>query len=641
MPEERRLVTVLFADVTGSTALGEELDPEDLRALLARYYSIATEVIAAHDGTLEKFIGDAVMAVFGLPTAHGDDASRALAASVELRDRVREDPDLGDRLPIRVGVNTGEVVATREAERGSDFIVTGDAVNVAARLVQGGAPWTVVAGERTVRAATDFGYTELRPVDARGKSAPVRAAVVVGRASVERRPLPLLGRDDDLSQLELVARRSFSESRPYLVSIIAPAGTGKTRLLEEFLSRLERQTPDCVVATAQCLPYGQRLTFWPLRAILHTIVGATDETPPDRLREVVVDRLAHLNVDEPAQVGGRLLATIGAGEEDVADQTDLYAAWRTTLERAAAERPLVVVFEDLHWSSDSFLDLVEYVTQPRGDSRLLMVVLTRGELLDRRPGWGGGRRNHVSLALDPLDESSIADLVRHLLESASPDTIRAVAARAEGNPFYAGELVRSLIDRLGPEPGATDIEHALASLPDTVQATVLARLDSLTPAERRCLQLGSIFGRSFRPQGLAAVEPALAESVGAAVEALLEREMLRGSGADDVPAHPDPRGRVRHAPAGRASAAPRFRGEVAGRAGGGQRGGLFGAHRLPLPRGCNPLSSGVQPGGHRSQAACRHLAAPRLRHGSRSGSPGRGARPPWQSARVGIAGPAA
>jgi class 3 adenylate cyclase len=532
MAEERRLVTVLFADVTGSTSLAEELDPEDLRALLARYYDIARDVIATHDGTLEKFIGDAVMAVFGLPVAHGDDASRALAASLQLRDRVRDDAQLGERLPIRVGVNTGEVVATREVENGSDFMVTGDAVNVAARLVQGAAPWTVVAGERTVHAAADFSFAALEPVEARGKAAPVRAAEVVGRAPVERRPLPLLGRDADLAQLELVAGRSFSERRPYLVSVIAPAGTGKTRLLEEFISRLEDHTPECLIATAQCLPYGQRLTFWPLRAILHTIVGATDETAPERLRELVIERLTALGIADAPHVATRLLATVGASDEEVVDRTDLYAAWRTTLERVAAERPSIVVFEDLHWSSDSFLDLVEYVTQPRGEARLLMIVLTRPELLDRRPAWGGGRRNHVSLALDRLDVDSIADLVRHLLESASAETVGAVATRAEGNPFYAGELVRSLIDRLGPNPHDTDVEQALLSLPDTVQATVLARLDSLPPAERRCLQLGSVFGRSFRPNGIAALEPAASETVHDALDALLEREMVRLSGAD-------------------------------------------------------------------------------------------------------------
>jgi class 3 adenylate cyclase/tetratricopeptide (TPR) repeat protein len=532
MSDERRLVTILFADVTGSTTLGERVDPEDLRALMGRYFAIAREVVGVHGGTIEKFIGDAVMAVFGLPVAHGDDASRAVAAALALRDRVRSEATLGEELPIRIGLNTGEVVASRDAQSSGDFLITGDAVNVAARLQQGADDWSIVAGERTVRAAPEFMFGALHSVDARGKAQPIRAAQVLGKGALQRRPLPLLGRAPDLAQLELVARRSFEERRPYLVSVIAPAGTGKSRLLEEFLDGLQRSTPECVVAVAQCLPYGQRLTFWPLRAILHRLVGIAEDAPPDDLRAALVGWLTGLGMPDPTTVGSQLLATIGAGEVEVTDRAELFAAWRSMLERAAADRPLVVVFEDLHWSSDSFLDLVEQVTQPRGDARLLMLVLSRAELLDRRPGWGGGRRNHVSLALEPLDRESIAGLVRHLLESASPEVVEAVAARAEGNPFYAGEIVRSIVDRLGPEAGSADVADAMASLPDTVQATVLARLDSLPGRERRALQLGSVFGRSFRPGGLRTLEPEMGSDVEGVIEALVEREMVRPSGAD-------------------------------------------------------------------------------------------------------------
>ncbi|MDQ2965346.1 MAG: AAA family ATPase, partial [Chloroflexota bacterium] len=479
MSDERRLVTILFADVMGSTTLGERVDPEDLRALMGRYFAIARDVVGVHGGTVEKFIGDAVMAVFGLPVAHGDDASRAVAAALALRDRVRSESTLREKLPIRIGLNTGEVVASRDAQSSGDFLITGDAVNIAARLQQGASDWSIVAGERTVRAAPEYTFGALESIDARGKAQPILAAQVLGKGALQRRPLPLLGRAPDLAQLELVARRSFEERRPYLVSVIAPAGTGKSRLLEEFLDELQRSTPECVVAVAQCLPYGQRLTFWPLRAILHRLVGVAEDAPPDDLRAALVSWLTGLGMPDPASVGSQLLATIGAGESDATDRADLFAAWRSMLERAAADRPLVVVFEDLHWSSDSFLDLVEHVTQPRGDARLLMLVLSRAELLDRRPGWGGGRRNHVSLALEPLDRESIAGLVRYLLESASPEIVEAVAARAEGNPFYAGEIVRSIVDRLGPDAASADVADAVARLPDTVQATVLARLDSL------------------------------------------------------------------------------------------------------------------------------------------------------------------
>ena len=259
MAEERRLVTVLFADVTGSTALGESIDPEALRGLLARFFRAAQEIVQSHGGTVEKFIGDAVMAVFGLPQAHGDDAARAINAALQLRDRVRDDPALGERLPIRLGINTGEVVASRQPDSAGDFLVTGDAVNVAARLQQSAEPWAIVAGERTVRAAGGgFQFGPLVRQEARGKSLEVHAAVVLGRLESHlRQRLPLVGRDGDLAQLRLVAQRAVGERRPFLVTLLAPAGTGKTRLLEELLDGRDGIAREARVAIAQCLPYGR------------------------------------------------------------------------------------------------------------------------------------------------------------------------------------------------------------------------------------------------------------------------------------------------------------------------------------------------------------------------------------------------
>jgi class 3 adenylate cyclase len=529
MTEERRLVTVLFADVTGSTAMGEALDPEDLRALLARFYGIAREVVASHGGTLEKFVGDAVMAVFGLPTAHGDDPARAIAAGLELRDRVRQTPDLGDRLPIRVALNTGEVVASANAESGGDFLLTGDAVNVAARLVQWADPWRVVAGERTVKAAPEFAYGEMESVEAKGKSVTVHAGEVVGRLADKPASAAFFGRDEDLAQLELLARRSLGERRPYLVTIVAPAGTGKTRLLEAFEEQLATTMPDALTVTAQCLPYGQRLTFWPLRGILFGLFGLSDQMSNDMLSRLVVERLMALGVTDADATGARLLATIGSSDVDTDDRAAVFSAWRELFERFAAEHPLVIVFEDLHWSSDVFLELVEYVTQPRGEMPLLMLALTRPELLDRRPNWGGGRRNHLSIELAPLDDAAIEQLVTALLGSAPPDVARAVASRAEGNPFFAGELVRSITDRLGPDPDEDAAQAVMASLPDNVQATVLARLDGLPHVERRCLQLGSVFGRTFSAEGVVALDSQTPAGVEQAVSVLLDRDMIRWS----------------------------------------------------------------------------------------------------------------
>jgi class 3 adenylate cyclase len=522
MAEERRVVTVLFADVAGSTALGELLDPEDARNLLRRYYDLARDTITDYGGILEKFIGDAVVAVFGFPQTHDDDPQRALAAALALRDRVRADRSLGDRLPIRLGINTGEVVAMRESAAG-DFPLSGDAVNVAARLQQATEPWGILCGERTVasvRAGFEFG--SVVAVNARGKAQPIRALPLLGRSA--RLPVasrtPLIGRAADLQQLELVARRALHEQRPFLVSIIAPAGVGKTRLLEEFLERLPSIEPRATVAIAQCLPYGQRLTYWPLRSVLYRLIGVPDDARAHTVRYAIRVWLEGSGLEAMDKEVELLAATVGAGETEVVDRSALLAAWRTLFEIAARRAPLVLVFEDLHWSSDSLLDLFEFVMQPRGDLPLLMVALTRPELLDRRPTWGGGRRSYVSISLEPLNDRETAQLIDQLLEGCSAELVDRIVRRAEGNPFFAGELIRSVADRAGDD-----------LLPDTVQATVLARLDLLAPEERRITQLGSVFGRAFRPPGLLALEPTL-QGLDRVIDRLVDKDLLRPTGTD-------------------------------------------------------------------------------------------------------------
>jgi class 3 adenylate cyclase len=520
--EERRVVTILFADVAGSTALGDALDPEDVRVLLRRYYDVAREIVTEHGGILEKFIGDAVVAVFGFPHTHDDDPQRALAAALTLRDRVRADPRLGDRLPIRLGINTGEVVAARESATG-DFPLSGDPVNVAARLQQAAEPWGILCGERTVASIrSGFSFGPVIAVEARGKAQPIRALALLGRAALlpVAARTPLIGRAPDLQQLELVAGRAFHELRPFLVSVIAPAGVGKTRLLEEFLERLPSVEPRATVAIAQCLPYGQRLTYWPLRGVLYRLIGVPDDAKASTVRSSIRTWLEGSGLEALDREVELLAATVGAGESEVMDRSALLAAWRTFFEIAAARAPLVLVFEDLHWSSDSLLDLFEFVMQPRGALPLLMIALTRPELLDRRPGWGGGRRNYVSISLEPLSDRDTAQLIDQLLEGCSAELVDRIVRRAEGNPFFAGELIRSVAER-----GGTD------QLPDTVQATVLARLDQLAPEERRIIQLGSVFGRAFRPQGLLALEPTL-ERVDEVIDRLVDKDLLRSTGAE-------------------------------------------------------------------------------------------------------------
>jgi class 3 adenylate cyclase len=528
--EERRLVTILFADVVGSTALGESLDPEDVRALLGRLFAIARDAVEQHGGRVEKFIGDAIMAVFGLPVAHDDDAARALSAAIDLRGRVRGDAALADRIAIRLGVNGGEVIASRD-QQATEFMVTGDPVNTAARLQQSADPWGILVGERTVRAVGErFTFGPVTQVEAKGKANPVAARPLFGLAAWDGRPSRhrIVGRQADLQQLDLTARRAFDEGRPYLVSIVAPAGVGKSRLLEEFLDGLD---PAIRVAIAQCLPYGQRLTYWPMRAILLALVDLSDDATPEAVREALDTWLRAAGDPEAGKTAEQLAATIGAGEIETADRISLFAAWRRFIELAAARAPVVLVIEDLHWSSDSLLDLVESILQPRADVPLLMIALARPELLDRRPSWGGGRRNAVSIALEPLPEAAVAELVADLLDRPAPEIVAAVVDRAEGNPFYAGEIVRSLVDRLGAVPDSAAVAGAIDALPDSVQLTVLARLDALEPNARRVVQLGSVLGRSFQPRALPALEPGLTDAqVEAAIDSLSDRDLIRPTG---------------------------------------------------------------------------------------------------------------
>ena len=533
MAEERRLVTVLFADIAGSTAIGESLDPEDVRVLMSRYFELARTVVEEHGGIVEKFIGDAVMAVFGVPQAHGDDAERAVSAAVALQDGLATVlPGSGWR--ARVGVNTGEVVATGDVSR-HEFLVTGDTVNTAARLQQGAEPGQVLVGERTHRAARNFSYGRPLDLDAKGKQQPLRAWPALERGAAERpvSRLPFLGREADLQQLHLVATRAFTERRPHLVTLTAPAGTGKSRLLEEFEAQLPARYPGLRVATAQCVPYGQTLTFWPMRAILTTLAGI------DRADSgaVVRERLTAM-LDEPdGSKDADLIAMTVAPEEghEQRNRDQIFAAWRRLLERLATAGPLLLVFEDLHWAADSLLDLVDNLMQPRTGAPLLVVSIARPELLDRRPAGGGGRRNYLHLALEPLDDSHIARLVELLMETTPPSRLRRlVVERAGGNPFFATELTRALVDQgaLGRSDNGQATAAVLA-LPETVHATILSRLDLLDEPQRRVLQAGAVMGRTFRPSMLAEITGMDAVAVHAALDGLLDRELVVAAGADD------------------------------------------------------------------------------------------------------------
>ncbi len=516
MSEERKLVTILFADVTGSTALGESLDPEDLHALMGRYYAHARRIVADYGGSIEKFIGDAVMAVFGLPLAHSNDAERALAAAIALRDAVASDTLLRDQFILRIGANTGSVIVPTASANASqsDFLAMGDAVNVAARLEQHAIPGEILASSRTAAAAqSSFLFAPARVIEVKGKSQPLRVFPVSGQRPTRQlnRP-PLVGRKSELAQLGLLRERALENRRPQLISIVAPAGTGKTRLLEEFLAKL-RPREGWRIATAQCLPYGQTLTYWPLRGLLEEMLGVAFSL--EAVTDVYI--AGGYTPEDAARLAGLALTALGVEVEGQVESEALFSAWRLLIEALAKRSPRIIVFEDLHWASESLLDLVEHVMQPRTVAPLLIIATSRPELLDRRSGWGGGLRSFTALALEPLSSKETQKLVGALVEGA-PEEIRArIVERSGGNPFFAIELSRGLEGE----------EAMYDSLPDTVQEAVQERMDALAPRERTVLQAAAVVGHTFRSATLqAAVEMQALAEVEMALENLQARDLI-------------------------------------------------------------------------------------------------------------------
>jgi class 3 adenylate cyclase len=410
--EVRKTVTVLFADVTGSTALGERLDPESFRRVMARYFDAARRAVERHGGTVEKFIGDAVMAVFGVPTVHEDDALRALRAAADLRDALAAlneelERDYGTSLEVRVGVNTGEVVAGT-AER----LATGDAVNVAARLQQAAEPGEILVGEPTLVLARDAVEAELLPpVELKGKTEPITPyrllRVIEGAVAAERRlDAPLVGRRDELQRVQAAFEDAVAERRCRLVTVFGPPGIGKSRLSREVALAL---VGDASVLTGRCLPYGEGITYWPLREIF-SAMGADDE----------------------------LSAALGA---DIPDE--VFWAVRKALEQRAREWPLALIVEDIHWAEPTLLDLIEHVHDWTRDAPVLVLCLSRPELRGERPGWAG-----EALTLEPLSEAESEELIEGLVGDA--EVAEAVRSRisevAEGNPLFVEQLLAMLAE---------------------------------------------------------------------------------------------------------------------------------------------------------------------------------------------------
>jgi len=536
--QERRVVTVLFADLAGSTALGERLDPEDVRELQGELFELINAEVERFGGTTEKFAGDAVLAVFGIPQAHEDDPERAVRAALAVResfvsftDRVqgRHGADVG----LRIGVNTGEVVAGREAAARGELMVSGDAVNVAARLQQHAEPGEVLVGQRT-QAATSrtVTYREHEALEAKGKSAPVAAWVAVA-AIGEQEPAPrgiaglsapLVGRNDELAILSAVAARVERERAPQLVTLFGPAGVGKSRLLGELVERL----PDARLVKGRCLPYGEGITFWPLAEAAKAHAGILDTDPA----EVALSKLrAAIDSVVPEDQAERVLEaatwTIGfalpgvsaAGGDPHEVGRRLQDGWTRYVAALGREQLTVLAVEDVHWASGALLDLLEQLAENLADTRVLLLCTARIELLEMRPNWGAGQQNATALSLAPLSPADAAHLMSSLLgEVQVPENVRErVLASAEGNPFYLEEMLNMLIEEGGLERqnGGWVSTNRLAevSIPDSVHGVIAARIDRLEASSRDALRRCSVVGRSFWPAAVEVDEGVIAALV--------------------------------------------------------------------------------------------------------------------------------
>ena len=488
--EERKVATVLFADLVGSTALGSEQDPERTRALLDRFYDAMAEEIELAGGTVEKFVGDAVMAAFGAPAALEDHAERALHAALGMQRRLRE--LFGEQLALRIGVNTGEVVVGRPRE-GSSF-VTGDAVNVGARLEQAAGPGEILVGERTaaaVRGAFELG--EPVTVEAKGKPDGVVAQRLV-RALSLMRPRGVgglrtvfVGRDTELERLRQAYEQAITEGRPQLLAIVGDAGVGKTRLVRELWGWLAEQESQPLQRTGRCLSYGHGIAYRPLAEVLREHFDLREDDGAD----VALERLGRLRY-----LGLTLGLDVAEGLHPLAARERLHDSWAEFLQVLAAERPTVVLIEDVHWAEDDLLDLLDsLVAQVEGP--LLVLATARPELLERRAAW-----HRWALPLEALRETTAGELLDGLVGVELPPQLRtAIVDRAEGNPFFVEELLATLIDRkvLQRQNGGwtcADLPEGF-EIPDTVQAVLAARIDLLPPAEKAALQAAAVIGRVF------------------------------------------------------------------------------------------------------------------------------------------------
>jgi class 3 adenylate cyclase/tetratricopeptide (TPR) repeat protein len=532
---ERRLVSVLFADLVGFTAASEGRDAEDTRELLTRYFEQARMTIERYGGTVEKFIGDAVMAVWGAPVAQEDDAERAVRAALDL---VAGVPDLDPALSARAGVLTGEAAVTLGAE--GQGMVAGDLVNTASRLQSEAEPGSVLVGETTKRSTeAAIAYTSTGERELKGKSEPMtlwRALRVVAARKGEGRAAgleaPFVGRERELRLAKELFHATADERRAHLLSIVGVAGMGKSRLAWEFEKYLDGLMETAWWHKGRCLAYGEGVAYWALAEMVRMRARIAEDEPADESLEklsAVVSEIV-LDSEERAFVEPRLQHLLGLTDRVAPDREDLFSAWRLFFERMTDENPVIMVFEDIHWADAALLEFVEYLLDWSRAHPIYVITLARPEVSERHPGWGAHLRNYTSLTLEPLRDEAIDDLLRGLVPGLPDDAVTRIRTRADGTPLYAVETVRMLLDRglLKRGEGGYDIAGDLPTLdvPETLQALIAARLDGLEPDERHLLQNAAVLGKTFAPRGLSAVGGVAEEALETLLPSLVRKEML-------------------------------------------------------------------------------------------------------------------
>ncbi len=538
VPEERKVVTVLFCDLAGFTASSESADPEDVRARIDRYFDSVRGVIERYGGTVEKFIGDAVEGVFGVPVVHEDDAERAVRAGLRILEEIADlnasDPTLA--LAVRIGINSGEVLARLTgALDDAQGIVTGDVVNTASRLQSMAPEGSIVASETTYRStARAFEYEELPPVMAKGKTRPmpvwraIRLLAASGGYST-----PFVGRHHDMAILQASYRKVLLERLAHVITIVGEPGSGKTRLVVEFSNWLAQQEEPVTVRRGRCLPYGEGITLWALGEIVKAECGILESDGTEEA-EAKLNRTVEARVPEPDRqwIRSRLAPLVGVPSSELSDRNEIFMAIRRFLEYMATEQPFVCVIEDLQWADPALLDFVEHLFEWAAEVPIFVVATARLDLYERRPAWGGGARNASALALAPLSSTDCAQLVSALLGNTTlpPEVEATILDRVEGNPLFAEEFVRLLTDRgLVVETGEriTLAPGAKLPMPTSIASVISARLDTLPAERKRLLTDAAVIGAVFWVGSVAVLGQRERESVGGALYELSRQELVR------------------------------------------------------------------------------------------------------------------